>query len=202
MVDPSSRNLHSGVSRPGAEMPSMVQSWEEGRREGSADRATWSKTTQKSSLSSSTSSSRLWQLAKQSTSPCGPDVGEHADQQTKQQQASSSRSLVNAAVSSPVDLFNAGRDTRILSGQEKTCQKGHLPLHCLPRQPLTTREQVKPRNVWLANVGVTLLACSHWLGQHLFGYRNLMEALGSTARSSRKAGNDVTTVAERLGHEV
>ncbi|KAL0467680.1 hypothetical protein QR685DRAFT_574466 [Neurospora intermedia] len=48
---------------------------------------------------------------------------EHADKQTKHQQASSSRSLVNAAISSP----------------KKTCQKGHLPLQCLPRQPLTTR---------------------------------------------------------------
>ncbi|KAK3492256.1 uncharacterized protein B0T23DRAFT_317648 [Neurospora hispaniola] len=73
-------------------------------------------------------------------SSTGPlSMWEHADKQTKQQQASSSRSLVNAAISSPVGLFNAGRDARILSGQKKTCQKGHLPLHCLPRQPLTTR---------------------------------------------------------------
>ncbi|EAA29393.1 hypothetical protein GE21DRAFT_9365 [Neurospora crassa] len=73
-------------------------------------------------------------LAMQSVS-----MWEHADKQTKHQQASSSRSLVNAAISSPVGLFNAGCDTRILSGQKKTCQKGHLPLQCLPRQPLTTR---------------------------------------------------------------
>ncbi|EGZ67834.1 hypothetical protein NEUTE2DRAFT_169666 [Neurospora tetrasperma FGSC 2509] len=70
---------------------------------------------------------QVFDLQLKTMAACQVSKWEHADKQTKQQQASSSRSLVNAAVSSPVGLFNAGRDTRILSGQKKTCQKVTCP---------------------------------------------------------------------------